>query len=514
MVASLAWAWGSLYSKHRDKPAAPMLNAAMQSFAGGVVLLMAAALTGEFHGFHFAAVSTRSWLALLYLIAFGSGIGFSAYVFLLEKSTPARVGTYAFVNPVVALFLGWLIAAEPNAAYYSCCRRHSHGGDSGNYRAASNASARQGAVCRLPVKRDCAGISPIRLFHFGRPFRIDLFFGLRYFWLVQHGRNANKYEAGNFRARSRALLASDASARFEADGTFVLAVRSTHIIADHRARRAARCDGTWFSSTRGKRLRSRGTGRACAAGERNSWSRRAGRARSAPSCELHGRKCPPRRAGQHSQYHARHTASRVPAGDGTTTARACGSAANQEIQSDAALGQKTLPMRCMNWIRVIEPRLRRSNAQLGMTPATYRKGGKGMRIGYTVVKSRRAKFWWRPRSAGVSAVYFGDAESALIAELREEYPRAEIAPARDSYQKWVRKLCSGSKARSRGWNFRSTCRRPRFSGASGRSCSGFPGAGPARTRRWRGRSGSRKRCAQWRALARRTRFPSWCRATG
>ncbi len=113
MVASLAWAWGSLYSKHRDKPAAPMLNAAMQSFAGGVALLMAAVFTGEFHGFHSAAVSTRSWLALLYLIGFGSGIGFSAYVFLLEKSTPARVGTYAFVNPVVALFLGWLILAEP-----------------------------------------------------------------------------------------------------------------------------------------------------------------------------------------------------------------------------------------------------------------------------------------------------------------------------------------------------------------------------------------------------------------
>ena len=113
MVASLAWAWGSLYSKHRDKPAAPMLNAGMQSFAGGVALLIAAALTGEFHGFHFAAVSARSWLALVYLIVFGSGIGFSAYVFLLEKSTPARVGTYAFVNPVVALFLGWLILAEP-----------------------------------------------------------------------------------------------------------------------------------------------------------------------------------------------------------------------------------------------------------------------------------------------------------------------------------------------------------------------------------------------------------------
>ena len=113
VVASLAWAWGSLYSKHRDKPPAPMLNAGMQSLAGGVALLIMASLTGEFHGFHFGAVSQRSWLALVYLIVFGSGIGFSAYVFLLEKSTPARVGTYAFVNPVVALFLGWLILAEP-----------------------------------------------------------------------------------------------------------------------------------------------------------------------------------------------------------------------------------------------------------------------------------------------------------------------------------------------------------------------------------------------------------------
>jgi len=113
MVASLAWAWGSLYSKHRDKPAAPMLNAAMQSFAGGVVLLMAAALTENSTDSILPLSPTRSWLALLYLIAFGSGIGFSAYVFLLEKSTPARVGTYAFVNPVVALFLGGLLLPSP-----------------------------------------------------------------------------------------------------------------------------------------------------------------------------------------------------------------------------------------------------------------------------------------------------------------------------------------------------------------------------------------------------------------
>ena len=89
-----------------------MLGVAMQSLAGGVVLLMAALLTGEFHDLHFAAVSLRSWFALGYLMVFGSGIGFSAYIYILHKSTPARVGTYAFVNPVVALFLGWLIAGE------------------------------------------------------------------------------------------------------------------------------------------------------------------------------------------------------------------------------------------------------------------------------------------------------------------------------------------------------------------------------------------------------------------
>ncbi len=82
----------------------------------------------------------------------------------------------------------------------------------------------------------------------------------------------------------------------------------------------------------------------------------------------------------------------------------------------------------------------RSNAQLGMTPATYQKGGKGMRIGYTVAKSPLGKVLVAATERGVSAVYLGDAESALIAELREEYPRAEIAPARDSYQKWVREI--------------------------------------------------------------------------
>src|SRR5882724_5359818 len=82
----------------------------------------------------------------------------------------------------------------------------------------------------------------------------------------------------------------------------------------------------------------------------------------------------------------------------------------------------------------------RSNAQLGMTPATYRKGGKGMKIGYTIAKSPLGKVLVGATERGVSAVYLGDAESALVAELREEYPRAEIAPAPDSYQKWVREI--------------------------------------------------------------------------
>lgn len=112
VLASLAWACGSLYAKHGGMPSSPMLGVAMQSLAGGVILLITGFLTGEFHGFHFATVSLRSWLALAYLIAFGSGIGFSAYIYILHKSTAARVATYAFVNPVVALFLGRIIAGE------------------------------------------------------------------------------------------------------------------------------------------------------------------------------------------------------------------------------------------------------------------------------------------------------------------------------------------------------------------------------------------------------------------
>ena len=85
----------------------------MQMLAGGVLLLIAALAAGEPARLDVAAISSRSVLATLYLIVFGSFVGYSAYVWLLRVSTPARVSTYAYVNPLVAVLLGWGLAGEP-----------------------------------------------------------------------------------------------------------------------------------------------------------------------------------------------------------------------------------------------------------------------------------------------------------------------------------------------------------------------------------------------------------------
>jgi drug/metabolite transporter (DMT)-like permease len=111
-LAAFAWACGSLYSKHGEMPSSPLLGATMQSLTGGIVLGILSGVTGEARAFHLAAISTRSWLALGYLICFGSMMGFTAYIYILKHSTATRVATYAFVNPVVALFLGWLLLGE------------------------------------------------------------------------------------------------------------------------------------------------------------------------------------------------------------------------------------------------------------------------------------------------------------------------------------------------------------------------------------------------------------------
>jgi len=111
LVASFAWSCGSLYSKHGALPS-PLLGAAMQCLCGGITLCVVGFLTGETKSFHLANVTTRSWIAVAYLVFFGSMMGFTAYVYILKKSTATRVATYAFVNPVVALLLGWLFGGE------------------------------------------------------------------------------------------------------------------------------------------------------------------------------------------------------------------------------------------------------------------------------------------------------------------------------------------------------------------------------------------------------------------
>jgi drug/metabolite transporter (DMT)-like permease len=112
VLASASWAAGSIFSRQAPMPPAPFLSTAMQMLTGGAVLLAVGVLFGEPWAFEPAAVSARSLLGWLYLIVFGSIVGFSAYVWLLRASTPAAVSTYAYVNPVVAVLLGWLLAGE------------------------------------------------------------------------------------------------------------------------------------------------------------------------------------------------------------------------------------------------------------------------------------------------------------------------------------------------------------------------------------------------------------------
>jgi len=109
---SLSWTIGSLYSPRADLPRSTLLAASMEMLCGGVLLIVFGVVTRETAELHLAAISLRSVLGLTYLITFGSLLGFTSYNWLLTHSTPARVSTYAYVNPVVAVFLGWAIRGE------------------------------------------------------------------------------------------------------------------------------------------------------------------------------------------------------------------------------------------------------------------------------------------------------------------------------------------------------------------------------------------------------------------
>jgi drug/metabolite transporter (DMT)-like permease len=113
IFATLAWAAGSLYSRRASLPHAPLLATAMEMICGGGLLLAASTITGEWTRLGATHVSLRSALALGYLIVFGALAGFTAYVWLLRVTTTARVSTYAYVNPLVAVYLGWALAGEP-----------------------------------------------------------------------------------------------------------------------------------------------------------------------------------------------------------------------------------------------------------------------------------------------------------------------------------------------------------------------------------------------------------------
>lgn len=111
-AASLAWAFGSVYARGAALPQEPFLTSGMEMQCGGVLMLLAGTVFGEWGALDAAAVSSRSLWAWIYLVTFGSLIGFTAYSWLLKVTTPARASTYAYVNPVVAVVLGWLLAGE------------------------------------------------------------------------------------------------------------------------------------------------------------------------------------------------------------------------------------------------------------------------------------------------------------------------------------------------------------------------------------------------------------------
>ena len=112
LTAALGWAIGSMYSRGARLPARPLVATAMEMLAGGTALAFAGAVHGEFGRIHPERFSTASLLGLAYLIVFGSWVAFSAYIWLLRTAPISLVSTYAYVNPVVAVFLGWAFLSE------------------------------------------------------------------------------------------------------------------------------------------------------------------------------------------------------------------------------------------------------------------------------------------------------------------------------------------------------------------------------------------------------------------
>ncbi len=113
LIAPVLWSIGSLYSRRAPLPESRFLAVSMEMLAGGGLLMLGGLVSGEAAAMDLSAVSTKSWISFAYLVVFGSFIAFTAYIWLLQVSTPARVSTYAFVNPTIAVLLGCTVGGEP-----------------------------------------------------------------------------------------------------------------------------------------------------------------------------------------------------------------------------------------------------------------------------------------------------------------------------------------------------------------------------------------------------------------
>ena len=112
IFAAFSWSISTVMTKRLPLPASKPMSSAAQMFAGGVMLTVISALAGNFRGFRPEAITWGAWVALAYLIVFGSIIGFTAYIWLLHHESPTKVGTYAYVNPVVAVLVGYFLGGE------------------------------------------------------------------------------------------------------------------------------------------------------------------------------------------------------------------------------------------------------------------------------------------------------------------------------------------------------------------------------------------------------------------
>ncbi len=112
IFAAMSWSIATVLSRKLTLPPSKVMSSASQMLSGGIMLTVAAGLSGDFRGFHPSAISGAAWFSLAYLIVAGSIIGFTAYVWLIHHESPTRVGTYAYVNPVVAVILGYFLGGE------------------------------------------------------------------------------------------------------------------------------------------------------------------------------------------------------------------------------------------------------------------------------------------------------------------------------------------------------------------------------------------------------------------